>query len=125
MLEHNPKEVVEFSFLIEHGAPRRFEIEFDIVPDHITEVQGRKTLKLFKSWFKLMKNRCKLKTGVVKFAGGETWIWQPSFTDKYGKKRGGWQLAAKSRYERKQEEKARKQAEWENFVLTTVGLTPC
>lgn len=40
------------------------------------EVAGVKTLKLFKSWFRLMKNRNRLLFGVIRFADGETWIWQ-------------------------------------------------
>ena len=125
MLKHNPKEVVEFSFMI-RNTPRRFEIELDIAPEPTSEVTGRKTLKLFKSWFKLMKNHHKLLYGVLKFAGGETWLWQPACVDKHGNKHGGWQFVKPSRYEQKRElkrEKARKQAEWENLILSTVGFT--
>ena len=119
MLKHDPKEIVEFSFMIRNHRPRRFEIEQDIAPEPKTEVRGYKTLKLFKSWFKLMVNRGNPMFGVLKFDSGETWIWQPIFADKHGKRHGGWQLAKKSRYEKQLEQKAK----WENFILSTVGLT--
>lgn len=58
-----------------------------------SEVRGIKTLRLFKSWFKLMKSRKRLLYGTLKFLDtNETWIWQPRNpirTDKNG--RGGWQ----------------------------------
>lgn len=44
--------------------------------DKTHEIKGVKTLKLFKSWFRLMKNRNRLLYGVIRFADGETFIWQ-------------------------------------------------
>lgn len=72
-------ELVHFSFMsktyyrdVELGAPK------------IHEIKGLKTLKLFKSWFRLMKNRNRLLFGVVTFEDGEAWIWQSTY---------GWKLA--------------------------------
>ena len=114
-MKRDPKEIVEFSFMIRTHRPRKFEREFEIEPEPTRELVGEKTLKLFKSWWRLMKNRGKLLYGVVKFKDGETWIWQPKYLN-----RGGWQLARKSRHKREEERKAK----WENFILQTVGLVP-
>lgn len=46
--------------------------------DNTHETAGVKTLKLFKSWFRLMKNKNRLLYGVIRFADGETFIWQNS-----------------------------------------------
>ena len=50
------------------------------------EVKGVKTLKLFKSWFRLMKNKNRLLYGVARFADGESWIWQPHSNWKLAKR---------------------------------------
>ena len=88
MLKKDPKEIVRFSFRI-----KNYYREIAVGGDEIIEVRGEKTLKLFKSWFRLMKNRNKLVVGVIEFTkNNEKWIWQPKNpirTDIYG--RGGWQ----------------------------------
>lgn len=49
-------------------------------------VKGIKTLKLFKSWFSLMKNKGRLKFGTLRFIEtGETWLWQPSGWQRCGR----------------------------------------
>lgn len=59
------------------------------------EIKNVKTLKLFRSWFRLMKNRNRLLFGVIRFADGETWIWQnPNLVF-----RGGWQRTTPPRDE--------------------------
>ena len=88
-MKRDPKEIVEFGFMVKTYYR---EVRDGYATEH--EVKGSKTLKLFKSWFKLMKNRKRLLYGVVKFADGETWIWQPPSDvrhDKYW--HGGWQKA--------------------------------
>lgn len=85
----NPKELLEFGFMVK--SYYRFARETGMSTH---EVRGKKTVKLFKSWWRLMKNRGRLLYGVVKFADGEIWIWQPLSNvrrDKYW--HGGWQLA--------------------------------
>lgn len=88
-MKRNPKTTVEFSFMVR--SYYRLAAETGLKTH---EVKGTKTLKLFKSWFKLMNSRNRLLYGVVKFADGETWIWQPISElrhDKYWS--GGWQKA--------------------------------
>lgn len=114
MLKHNPKEVVTFHFIV-----KTYYRDVAAGYDKQHEVSERMTLKLFKSWFKLMKSKNRLLYGTLRFAGGETWIWQPTFLDRSGKKCGGWQIARKSNFEKKQEERR----QWENFIFSTVGLT--
>lgn len=60
------------------------------------EIKGRKTLKLFKSWFRLMLRTGRLLYGCVKFVdSGESWLWQnPNRVY-----RGGWKLTVKSKYD--------------------------
>ncbi len=63
-------------------------------PQH--EIKSVKTLKLFKSWFRLMKNKNRLLYGVARFADGETWIWQnPNLVF-----HGGWQRTKPPRTEK-------------------------
>ena len=92
-MEHLDSEIVEFSFIIK---PTSFG------SGKAREVRGTKTLKLFKSWFRLAKNtyyppynkKNQLIYGVLKFETGETWLWQPESDirhDKYW--HGGWQRA--------------------------------
>lgn len=86
MREHDEKELVTYGFLMAIGTERH-------------EISGTKTLKLFKSWFRLTANwqyrympkdqRRTLLVGYVKFEDGETWIWQ---NKKYARP-GGWQIA--------------------------------
>lgn len=82
-MKHDEKELVKFSFMIKNYYR-------DGAGEH--EVKGFKTLKLFKSWFRLVKNKGRCLYGVVKFVdSGETWIWQ----DPGRVYHGGWQKALK------------------------------
>lgn len=124
-MKRDPKEIVEFGFVLKYH-PFKFEYALDIDPIEPThEVKGFKTLKMFKSWFKLARRRHHPLYGFVKFKDGETWIWQqPTGTNnKYNG--GGWQRALKSDRERERSEKARRareQALWEEWVLSTAGF---
>lgn len=78
--------LIKFSFMcktyyrsVELGAPTEHE------------VKGVKTLKLFRSWFRLMKSKSRLLYGVVRFADGEQWIWHKNCFRK-----NGWRLAKKA-----------------------------
>lgn len=83
---YDDKLLVKFSFVMTIGNEKH-------------EVSGVKTLKLFRSWFRLACNwhykytpksrRRKMLYGCVKFANGESWIWQ-NREDVY---HGGWHLA--------------------------------
>ena len=92
-IEYERKTIVEFAFL----KKNYYRLEGGEYKGRkgIGEVRGRKTLRLFKSWYNLMRSRGRLICGVVTFVdSGETWIWQPKNPfrkDKYC--RGGWQLA--------------------------------
>lgn len=64
--------------------------------EEIGEAQGEMSLRLFKSWFKMMKSTGRLLCGMLQFVdSGETWIWQPENGYKNPKwfNRGGWQKA--------------------------------
>jgi len=86
MRKHDEKELVTYGFVMTIGTDRY-------------EISGTKTLKLFKSWFRLAANwhyrytpkdqRRTLLVGYVKFEDGETWIWQ----NKKHARPGGWQIA--------------------------------
>lgn len=55
------------------------------------EVKGYKSVKLFKSWFKLMTSRQRLLYGFVTLTDGRKFIWQkPTFVPKIKKTVGGW-----------------------------------
>lgn len=74
--------LVKFKFVVKTYYR---SVQLGAAPVH--ESAGVKTLKLFRSWFRLMKNRNRLLYGVARFADGETFIWQnPNFVF-----RGGWQ----------------------------------
>ena len=80
---------VEFHFMIKRYVP--FRLRQDPEQGEFNEpinVSGVKSLKLFKSWFKLMKNKKRLLYGVAYLSDGRRYIWQPEFLN-----RGGWQLA--------------------------------
>lgn len=88
--------LVKFAFMcktyyrsVQLGAPREHECK------------GVKTLKLFRSWFRLMKNKNRLICGVVRFADGETWIWQAP--DRVYN--AGWKRALRADHEREQHKK--------------------
>ncbi len=93
--DYDQKTIVEFGFVMKNYYRDNLNIEgtnFYVHPvkfgEH--EVRGRKTLKLFKSWFRLAKNSGRLLYGFVKFIdSGEAWLWQNP------KKvyRGGWHRA--------------------------------
>lgn len=86
-MKYDEKTEVEFGFMAE-----RYWRD----GEGVHEIKGRKTLKLFKSWFRLMRRRGKLLYGYVKFIdSGEAWIWQhPSRV--YN---GGWHKALRSKYD--------------------------
>ena len=79
-------EKVKFHFVMKIGNDRH-------------EVNGTKTLKLFRSWFRLACNfhykytpksqQRDMCYGIVEFEDGETWIWQ----NKKHVLPGGWHLA--------------------------------
>ena len=76
-------EQVEFRFIVQNYYRDR-ALSGNV--EHL--VKGTKTLRLFKSWFNLMKNKGRLKFGTLRFTEtGETWLWQPR--NRVG--RGGWQ----------------------------------
>lgn len=55
------------------------------------EVKGYKSVRLFKSWFKLMNSRQRLLYGIVTLADGRKFIWQkPEYVAKIKKTVGGW-----------------------------------
>lgn len=88
-LEYERKTLVEFSFM-----KRNYVGYYHVGEPGISEVKGVKSLRLFKSWFRLMKNKKRLLYGVVRFVGtGETWLWQPSTGKRFRTERGDWQLA--------------------------------
>lgn len=86
MRKHDEKELVTYGFRM-------------LIGNEPHEISGTKTLKLFKSWFRLATNwhyrytpkdqRRTLLVGYVKFEDGETWIWQ----NKKHAWPGGWQIA--------------------------------
>lgn len=89
VMRYEDKRVVSYSFMLRLG-------------DHEHEVRGKKTLKLFRSWFRLVCNwhykympyRREVLYGVVRFIDNdETWIWQ----NKNRVVRGGWQLALRGK----------------------------
>lgn len=95
-MKRDPRTPVQFGFMVK--SYYRIKAETGL-SEH--EVKGVKSLKLFKSWFRLMKNKGRLLYGYVKFFDGEKWIWQPESDirhDKYW--RGGWQRAMAPRRER-------------------------
>lgn len=74
--------LVKFSFIMSIGNEKH-------------EVKGVKTLKLFRSWFRLACNfhypymaKRELLYGTVEFGNGEKWIWQ----NRKHVYRGGWKL---------------------------------
>lgn len=77
-------EIVHFSFMC-----KTYYRDVALGAPELHECKGLKTLKLFKSWFRLMKNKNRLLYGVVTFSDGEAWIWQSSKTV-YN---AGWKLA--------------------------------
>lgn len=88
---------VRFGFIVKSYYRIKAETGLDT-----HEVKGVKSLKLFKSWWRLMKSRNRLLYGYIKFADGETWIWQPESDirhDKYW--HGGWQKALTGRHEQR------------------------
>lgn len=140
-MKRHPKEIVEFSFMIKTHKPRRYEIEFEIEPEPIREVRDRTTLKLFKSWWRMATRRGQALYGVLKFADGETWIWQPESDvrhDKYW--HGGWQRVFKARKNRvsnaetgtrraavKEQIEAFREFErdaWEQYITRETGAEP-
>ena len=90
---------IKYSFLIRPYVPYRLR---DLPPDdrlyeHTLvwkeqkpfEVEGEKSAKLFRSWFRLAKKW--LVCGVAEIVEtGEKFIWQPEF-NWFGKTIGGWQ----------------------------------
>ena len=75
-----------FSFIVK--SYYRLESE---TGDKTHEVKGYKSVKLFKSWFKLMSSRQRLLYGFVTLADGRKFIWQkPTFVPKIQKTVGGW-----------------------------------
>lgn len=96
--KHDDKEIVRFGFL---KRPSYWDKKLGA--DALSEVKGEKTLKLFRSWYKLAivaapKSRyagyaAEWVCGVVEFAAtGETWIWQPKSTLRRNRFwNGGWQ----------------------------------
>ena len=95
-MKRDPRTPVQFGFM--KYAYYRLARDID---KKVIEVKGVKSLKLFKSWFRLQKNKGRLLYGYIKFADGEKWIWQPESTirrDKYW--HGGWQRVSASRHER-------------------------
>ncbi len=117
MKKRDPKETVEFSFMVKTGWR---EVAEGYEPQH--ETRGTKTLKLFKSWWRLMKNKNHLLYGVLTFEDGEKWIWQPEIVNKYGRRQGGWQLALKSDSERRKAKEEKQLTLWTKFIFNTVGL---
>lgn len=106
---------VTYAFMIRPYIPYRlrnlpqtdrlYDYTIDYRESKPIEVRGQKTFKLFASWFKLMKRKGRLLYGVVTFdQTGETYIWQEKTVDKYGNKRGGWQLALRSEADRRKPE---------------------
>ncbi len=89
-MKRDPKTIVEFGFMMKNYWREE---------PGVHEVKGRKTLKLFISWFKLAKKTGRLLYGGIKFVdSGEMWIWQnPNRVY-----RGGWQQSMPSKYEPKQ-----------------------
>lgn len=96
MKKHDDNEIVRFGFL---KRPSYWDKELGA--DEITEVKGKKTLKLFRSWYKLAvvaapKSRyasyaAEWICGTLEFvATGEKWIWQPKSSLRPNR---GWQLA--------------------------------
>ena len=81
-MKYEEKELVRFEFKI-----KTYYRDARITGCEEKEVVGVKTLKLFKSWFRLMKNRGKALYGVLTFLStGEVWCWTvPSIS-----KRSGW-----------------------------------
>ena len=66
--------------------------------EEIGEAQGEMSLRLFKSWFKMMKSTGRLLCGMLQFVdSGETWIWQPPVETSRGWM-GGWQKALDGKY---------------------------
>lgn len=93
---YDDKLLVKYSFVMNLGNEKH-------------EVKGVKTLKLFRSWFRLSCNwhykycsqKRELLYGVVEFASGEKWIWQ----NKNRVYRGGWQLAISEEFATMKREK--------------------
>ena len=89
--EEESKIKVKFSFVKRNYYRIREE-----TGEEFGEVKGTKTLKLFKSWFKLMQHRPHdLQYGVITMSDGihwERWLWQKPVQTAHGII-GGWQLA--------------------------------
>ena len=107
----NQNTTVTYSFMVKPYIPYRLRnlLPGDRLYEHSLiwkerkpfEVRGQKTYRLFAHWFTLARNKGFLAYGVVTFDDtGETWIWQEKTVDKYGNKRGGWQLALRCEAER-------------------------
>ena len=95
-MKRDPRTPVQFGFMVKTYYR---DVRAGYATTH--EVKGVKSLKLFKSWFRLRKNKGRLLYGYVKFADGEKWIWQPESDirhDKYW--HGGWQRVMAPRHER-------------------------
>lgn len=100
---YDDKSLVRYGFIMRIGSSLRGQ-------DH--EVKGCKTLKLFRSWFRLAFNwhykyipasqRRSLLFGYVEFVEtGETWIWQNPNRVYHG----GWKLALSAEFAKRHREK--------------------
>ena len=91
--EEESKIKVKFSFV----KRNYYRIRQD-TGEEFGEVKGTKTLKLFKSWFKLMQHRPHdLLYGVITISDGynfERWLWQKPIQTARGIQ-GGWQIVKK------------------------------
>lgn len=83
--------LVKFNFIV-----KTYYRSVQLGADKTHEAAGVKTLKLFKSWFRLMKNKNRLLYGVIRFADGETWIWQAADRVYHS----GWQRALRPKNEK-------------------------
>ena len=85
--EEERKITVEFSFVKRNYYRIRQE-----TGEEFGEVKGTHSLRLFKSWFKLMQHRPHdLRYGTIKLSNGEQWIWQKPVQTERGII-GGWQI---------------------------------
>lgn len=92
-MKKHEKTLLKFNFIAKLYYREKEQYK-GLTPPKTHEIKGVKTIKLFKSWFRLMKNKNRLLYGVVRFADGETWIWQAP--DRVLK--SGWQRTRPARF---------------------------
>lgn len=93
-MRKDDSEIVAFAFMRKvYFREREHYVGVEHMIPQAIEVKGKKTLKLFRSWFRMMTAKNRLLYGVVTFENGEMWLWQ----NKNRVYRAGWQLMQRAK----------------------------